>query len=343
MGMVDVFAFAVAALAFALSIWIAIPGPVLPLFVVTVAATELWPLFALLNVAALAIASYSRTPARKVAIILSIAALLCTLLPPTAYLIAGQRVPLSALLSTSRPLPAALPADAPVMFEIYGGSWANGFRQKDAALNAVIASWGYRVLPLDYRHAPGARWPAQINDILAQIDAVRAPHVAILGHSSGAQLAVIAAARRPRLEALITYESPVDLDLGYRFPSQPDIINARRVISGLCGGTPQDRPACYRSASPRYAIHTGMPPTLMIVAGRDHVVNVDLEHLLRDEFRSAGVAVTYVELPWADHAFETVTFGFHSRIALWHLRRFLNARFPPAPAGRNPASGLFSQ
>ncbi len=66
-----------------------------------------------------------------------------------------------------------------------------------------------------------------------------------------------------------------------------------------------------------------MPPVLMIAAGRDHVVPIALEHLLRDELRDYGVNVTYVELPWADHAFEEVTTGFHDRIALWYLHRFL--------------------
>lgn len=67
-----------------------------------------------------------------------------------------------------------------------------------------------------------------------------------------------------------------------------------------------------------------MPPVLMIVAGRDHVVNLDFERVLRDKLRGYGVSVTYYELPWADHAFEDVAFGFHDRIALWYVRRFLD-------------------
>lgn len=61
----------------------------------------------------------------------------------------------------------------------------------------------------------------------------------------------------------------------------------------------------------------------MIAAGRDHVVDVGFERLLRNELRGYGVSVTYVELPWADHAFEDVATGFHDRIALWYVRRFL--------------------
>ena len=68
-----------------------------------------------------------------------------------------------------------------------------------------------------------------------------------------------------------------------------------------------------------------MPPVLMVAAGRDHVADVRFERLLRDELSGYGVRVTYVELPWADHAFEDVAAGFHDRIALWYVHRFLDA------------------
>ena len=51
----------------------------------------------------------------------------------------------------------------------------------------------------------------------------------------------------------------------------------------------------------------------MIAAGRDHIADVRFERLLRDELAGYGVRVTYVELPWADHAFEDVAAGFHDR------------------------------
>ncbi len=74
-----------------------------------------------------------------------------------------------------------------------------------------------------------------------------------------------------------------------------------------------------------------MPPVFIIAAGRDHVVDVRFEHLLRDELRKDGVAVTYLELPWADHSFETAYFGFHNRIAMWYLRPFSHERRSEVP------------
>jgi len=134
---------------------------------------------------------------------------------------------------------------------------------------------------------------------------------------------IAGALRSNRISGISTYESPVDLELGYKHLAQPDIINLRQSMSDLCGGPPEQHLSCYRSASPRYAVHAGMPPVLMLAAGRDHVVNLQFEEVLRETLRRDGDDVTYVELPWADHSFETVVYGFHNRIAMWHIHRFL--------------------
>lgn len=321
--------FVLAVFAFFLSIWIVIPGPVVPLFVLTVAGTELWPVLTVLNAIVLLITLRSHSSMRPAAIIIALVALSCTLVPAIAYAIRGPYVPLSALLMplSKGASATAVRLGAPLVLVIYGGAWEHGSPRNDARLNAIIASWGYRVIALNYPHAPRARWPTQRDAVLRQIDSLPAGRIAVLGHSSGAQLAIIAAALRPhRISAAITYESPVDLRLGYEYPSQPDIINVRHVLIDLCGGTPEQQPACYRSGSPRYVVHAGMPPVLMIAAGRDHVVQLGFERLLRDELRGYGVSVTYLELPWADHAFEDFATGFHDRIALWYVRRFLDLR-----------------
>jgi acetyl esterase/lipase len=323
-----------------LALWIVIPGPILPLFILTVGGTELWPVLTTLGAIALLIALRSRGSTRSVAVIISIAAMACSLAPLVAYALRGPYVPLTAFL-----IPSANAGNVsgrtgtPVVLDIYGGAWEHGSPHSDAQFDAIISSWGYRVVALDYPHAPQARWPAQREAILRQVHALPTGRIAVIGHSSGAQLAIIAAALRPdRISGVITYESPVDLQIAYEHPSQPDVIDIRSILLDLCGGTPEQQPACYRSASPRYVVHSGMPPVLMIAAGRDHIASVLGERYLRDKLRSDGVSVTYIELPWAEHAFEDVVTGFHDRIALWYVRQFLDRTFAQPKAAQSRRS-----
>ena len=344
-----VLAAAIAALA--LSLFIVVPGPTPGLFALSVGVTELWPLVALLDLAALAGALSIRAHnVRTAASFCALAAVACSLVPLGSYLADGPRVPLRSLLApASRNAGIGVtalgphgmlvygwsPANVrrPVVIAIYGGAWQRGNPASDADFNRALASAGFCVVAINYRHAPAARWPAQRTDALVALDWVRhhaasfggdARHISVLGHSSGAQIALSMAAARPRaFTSVVVYESPVDLRLGYLFPVQPDIIHAREIMGALCGGAPAQAPACYRDASPRFEARRGMPPVLMVVAGRDHVVNLAYEGVLRDALRRNGVAVSYLQLPWADHAFETVAYGWHGRIAMWYVRRFL--------------------
>ncbi|MEO7201249.1 MAG: alpha/beta fold hydrolase [Candidatus Tumulicola sp.] len=153
-----------------------------------------------------------RGPTRPAAVIVSLTAILCSLAPPIAYAVAGPRIPFAAFLKPSgNTSPSAPRPGAPVVLDIYRGAWEHGSPQSNAQFDAIIRSWGYRVIALNYPHAPGARWPAQREAILHEIDALPAGRIVVLGHSSGAQLAIIAAALRPhRITGVITYESPVD-------------------------------------------------------------------------------------------------------------------------------------
>jgi acetyl esterase/lipase len=322
---------ALSLLVFFLAIWIVVPGPILPLFVLTVGAIELWPIVTILGIVALVLALRSNGSIRLVSGALSLVAIACSVVPGVAFALRGPYVPLGAFVSPYGNVGSHDLSDAPVVLDIYGGAWEHGSPRSTAQIDAIIASWGYQVIALQYPHAPQARWPAQRDAILGQIDTLEDKRIALIGHSSGAQLAIIAAALRPRrVSGVITYESPVDLKIAYEQPSQPDVIGIRHILKDLCGGTPEEQPGCYQSASPRYVVHSGMPPVLMIAAGRDHIASLFGERYLRDRLRGFGVDVTFVELPWTDHAFEDVAYGFHDRIALWYVRQFL-ARTVGAP------------
>jgi len=235
-------------------------------------------------------------------------------------------------LDVYRPVTAAGPH--PSIVQIYGGAWQRGTPGDDPGFARYFAARGYVVFAIDYRHAPRWRWPAQIEDVRAAIAWIRihageygadASRLAILGRSAGAHLAMIAAYEPGAVpvSAVIIYYGPVDLTDGYRHPPRPDPLGARALEEALLGGTPDELPDRYREASPIGYATRRLPPSLLIYGGRDHVVLARFGAMLDDRLRAAGGTSVFLEIPWAEHAFDAVSNGPSAQLALYYSEQFL--------------------
>lgn len=258
---------------------------------------------------------------------------------PAANIVSGKVIESAipfALGDDQTAILAYLPAEGtknPIVFTIYGGSWQRGTPAKDASLDRALAAGGYAVFALDYRHAPKFRFPIALNDVRAEVSSIlnnarayRADRtrVAILGHSSGGELAELSAfAPHAPFRALISYSGAIDLRKGYEVLPRPDPIDVRSIIVAYMGVAPVENPAGYRAASPIYHVRRGLPPTLLLYADRDHVVDFGFAKTFRDALRADGNDVTFVEIPWAEHGYEEVPFGLHAPIALRAVEEFL--------------------
>lgn len=336
----------------ALCIWIVVPPPNGIAIVATVVAIELSPYLLLLNGVLLATALRSRSRFRLAAAILAACNVVVCSLPLAAMLASGTRPAWPSMSRRSRDviefsIPVTLGkertailayvptsgAKLPIVFTIYGGAWERGTPAKDAWLDRALANAGYAVFALDYRHAPAAHYPAALDDIRQEVALVlgnangyRADRtrVAILGHSSGGELAELSAfAPHSPFRALISYSGAIDLVNGYKIPPRPDPIGVRSVIAAYMGAKPDEEPQEYRLASPLFQVRSGVPPTLLIYADRDHVVDFRSALMFRDALRSNGDVVTFLELPWTEHGFEEVPFGLHTLVALRAVEDFL--------------------
>lgn len=229
---------------------------------------------------------------------------------------------------------ARYPGARPVIVQVYGGAWQRGAPTDDAAFARYFAERGYVVFAVDYRHAPAHRFPAQVDDIrsaLSWIDAHAAEFQAdtsrmvLLGRSAGAHLAMLAAYMpgAHALRGVVSFYGPVDLVEGYRKPPTPDPLHVRDVETAFMGGTPDDQEARYREASPITYVRPGLPRTLLMYGARDHIVEAHFGRRLRDALRRAGNSVVYVELPWAEHAFDAVPNGLSGQLSLYVVERFV--------------------
>jgi acetyl esterase/lipase len=147
----------------------------------------------------------------------------------------------------------------------------------------------------------------------------------LMGRSAGAHLALLAAYTPGPIavRAVVSYYGPTDLVDAYRNPPHPDPLHIRSVEETFIGAPPDRTPEQYAAASPVSHIRPGLPPTLLIYGARDHIVESRYGAQLGERLAAAGVPVAYLEIPWAEHAFDAVFSGVSSQIALYYTERFL--------------------
>ncbi len=222
----------------------------------------------------------------------------------------------------------------PAIVVIYGGAWRSGSRVQNADFNRYMAVQGYTIFAIDYRHAPQYRFPAQLDDVRAGLAFIRQhaaeyeadpDRIALLGRSAGAHLAMLAAYQPEVLpvRAVVSYYGPTDLTDGYANPPHPDPLNTRAILEAFLGGGPAELPQQYRIASPISYVRRSLPPTLLVYGGRDHVVQVRFGRKLYERLRQVGSTAVLLEIPWAEHAFDTIFSGVSNQLALYYTERFL--------------------
>lgn len=222
----------------------------------------------------------------------------------------------------------------PIVVQIYGGAWQRGAPGHRAAFATRLAARGFVVFAIDYRHAPAARWPAQIEDVRTALAWIRLhaatydadpSRLALLGRSSGAQLAMVAGYEPTvtPVAAVVSLYGPVDLADGYRRPPRPDPLDVRSLEVAFLGGTPDEVPDRYRAASPVSYASRRLPPTLLLYGARDHVVESRYGAEMEARLRATGSTAIFLEIPWADHGFDTVPHGPSGQLALHYVERFL--------------------
>jgi acetyl esterase/lipase len=222
----------------------------------------------------------------------------------------------------------------PAVIQIYGGAWRTGHADNNEKFSRYLASRGYVVVSIDYRHAPQHHFPAQLLDVRTAIDYVQQQaknwevdpeKLAVIGRSAGGHLATLAAYQTNALpiKAVVSYYSPVDLTAGYSDPPIPDPIDSRQVMRDFLGGTPAELPELYRQASPGQLVDRQLPPTLLIYGGQDHLVESRFGQKLAKNLQSFGTTTVYIEIPWANHAFDEIFNGPSNQLALYYTERFL--------------------
>ena len=234
-------------------------------------------------------------------------------------------------LNTYRPLTAG---KNPTLVVIYGGAWRTGSPNDYEQFSSYMAAKGYTVITIDYRHAPEYKFPKQLDDVETALQYIKdhaadlevdLDKIAIMGRSAGGHLASLAAYKQEVIsfQAVVNYYAPVDLADGYYDLPVPDPIDVQTILSNFIGGTPEEEPESYKKASITTYLHPDLPPSLLIYASRDHLVKAKFGRGLYGKLKANNNPAVFLEIPWAEHAFDAVFFGVSNQLALYYTERFL--------------------
>jgi acetyl esterase/lipase len=214
--------------------------------------------------------------------------------------------------------PANQAPEAPAAMYVHGGGWTSGSKSEGGWLNEVargLLEKGFVVVSIDYRLAPGNRWPAQIEDVMCAVRYLRAnattygidtDRIGAWGSSAGGHLVnLLGTADRSsgfgtsgqwsgessRVRAVVDLFGPSDF-------TTPDWANGAKSstdrVFGLTSST-------LLQASPVTHITPDDPPFLIIHGDADPVVPFTQGQELARKLEAAGVPVTFVPVKGGNH------------------------------------------
>ena len=187
---------------------------------------------------------------------------------------------------------------APLIVMIHGGCWLNSFDISHTyGLNTALANMGYAVWALEYRRTgdQGGGWPGTYEDIRAgilalnQLDSeeVDTERVAVLGHSAGGHLALLAGidpAVAPSIDLVVGLAAIVNIEQ-YSIGNNSCQVATPQFMQGTVEEVPQD----YEDANPAHK--PLLTRTLLFQGDVDEIVpmdQADLEGAVTHVFQGAG-------------------------------------------------------
>lgn len=208
----------------------------------------------------------------------------------------------------------------PVVVLIHGGFWRT--RYDLTLMNKLaenLAAQGIAAWNIEYRRVgdTGGGWPGTLLDValatdylhtLAPMHNLDTQRVIPIGHSAGGQLALWLAAR-PRLaqdNPLAYTTMPLPITGAISLAGAVDLHMAWQLNLGdgataeLLGGSPDDLPDRYASASPAELLPMRVPQVL-VHGDADDRVPITVSRTYVQKAKDAGDTVTLIELPAVDH------------------------------------------
>jgi len=240
--------------------------------------------------------------------------------------LAGRRVPAavrtlaipsgSGTLAARLYVPPGAARHGALLVWLHGGGWVLGdLESHDPLCRRLARDAGVRVLAVDYRVAPAARFPAAVDDALAAVGWALAhareigadpARVGVGGDSAGGNLAAVAALALREALAFQVLLYPIT-DVSREHPSYEDFADGPWLTAALMRWfralyVPDEQAAADPRASPlRASDPAGAPPAYVGLAGIDPLL--DEGRAYARLLAAAGVPVRLQQFPRQLHGY----------------------------------------
>jgi acetyl esterase/lipase len=200
----------------------------------------------------------------------------------------------------------------PILIDIHGGAWNEGSRFGGVYYDRQLALAGFRVVSIDFRHAPEYQHPSATEDIEIAIEYVRTNaeeingdpnHIGLIGSSSGGHLALLSGiSSKHKMDYVIALWPVSDPLRRYEYAKRvdrPSLVEAHENYF-------VDEETMLSASIPKL-VGDGdwnqLPPILIVQPGEDKNVPLEMTLDLMTRYQSAGGYVEYVFYPGEEHCF----------------------------------------
>jgi len=192
---------------------------------------------------------------------------------------------------------------------IHGGAWVMGDKSQLRGYGFLLGREGTVCVACEYRLATEAQWPAQLDDVNVALQwmhdnaeelGIDPQRIAVCGASSGAHLAMMAAAShdesadRPPIAAVISFYGPT------RLRADSDML--KDSVLQLLGSDAKGDD--FVGASPADQLSASYPPTLLMHSNQDELVPREQSIEFAEQLRALEVPVELALFDNVPHMFD---------------------------------------
>ncbi|WP_338792978.1 alpha/beta hydrolase [Bernardetia sp. MNP-M8] len=210
-------------------------------------------------------------------------------------------------------------AKTKVVVLVHGGAWVEGDKADMNGIYDYLKTFApeYAVVNINYRLANFTRepFPMQIEDIKSIIEDLKNKsqeygilnQYAFVGVSAGAHLSMLYSYKYDKenqVKVVCDVVGPTDfLHSSYTNSPNPETQQIALAIQLLTGKTVENDATYFENISPKYAINSQSPPTIMFYGGVDTLVPFQQGEVLKETLSQFNVTNEYYIYPEEGHGF----------------------------------------